>query len=330
MFKKELNLIGTIRCRISSGFLAFPLWLFSFWRQQEGLPLLTNIASAGVIVISTGSVTLADAPSNKDASQNTLASVVSRQRAQLNRAALLEMSGPQSPRDITNPEGSNRTVFGNAPNRRLMNLCNIHFHDGAEHRGSEFNRYAGNTDGSGYESGYLYSGQLTRDELKPLAMNRGSDGHRTLQPGSTIEIHYVYTTANVKPGSTLASCHSPEHRNPQLRVEAVIAVLVNNRRAANFSTITRLSKGNGYHSAPSLPDNLGTPVVYSGSTTGPSYNTRPSPYQVTWSVRPKVLKVDALSVDEWLRSNQFKEDHAHGVRNLIINPALLSRIQPVN
>lgn len=116
-------------------------------------PILANITSAGVSVISTGSVTLADAPNNNDASQNAPASVVTRQRAQLNRAALLEISGPQSPRDITNPEGRNRTVFGNAPNRQMMNLCNIQLHDGAEHRGSEFNRYAGNANESGYESG---------------------------------------------------------------------------------------------------------------------------------------------------------------------------------
>ena len=292
--------------------------------------ILASAASAGVIVISTDSVSLADAPDNNDASQNAPATVITRQRAQLRRAALQEMSGPQAPRDITNPNGSNRTIFGKAPKRQLMNLCNIHLHNGAEHRGTNFSTYAGQGDGSGYDSGYLYTGKLTPEELKPVSLKRGSDGHKSLQSGDTIEVHYVYSTANVKPGPTLASCLSPENSNPQLRVEAVIAVLVNDRRAADFSNITRHSVENGYHSAPNLPDNLGQSIVYSGSTTGPGYNTKPSPFQVTWSVRPKVLKVDVLSVEQWLRGNVFKEDHAHGVRNLIINPALLSRIQAVN
>lgn len=72
---------------------------------------------------------------------------------------------------------------------------------------------------------------------------------------------------------------------------------------------------------------LGAPVVYAGSTTGPTYNEAGSPYQVTWSVRPQVLRVSIRSVDAWLRDNVFAEDHAHGVRNLVINPDLLSPIR---
>ena len=211
-----------------------------------------------------------------------------------------------------------------------MNLCNIHIHDGAEHRGGEFKTYAGDGDGSGFGSGYLYSGSLSNAELKPVSMKSRSESHRTLPPGSTIEIHFVYSTARVKPGPTLASCQSPQNRNPQLRVEAVIAVLVNNRNAADFVTMAQHRVIDGYHAAPNIPDNLGRPVVYSGSTTGPSYNMRPSPYQVTWSVRPRVIKVDVLSVDQWLKANAFAEKHAHGVRNLIINPALLSPIRASN
>ena len=41
------------------------------------------------------------------------------------------------------------------------------------------------------------------------------------------------------------------------------------------------------------------------------------------------MKVDILSLASWLRSNPFDEDHAHGVRNLVIDTALLSRIQSV-
>jgi len=140
--------------------------------------ILASAASVGMIVISTNSVSLADAPDNNDASQNAPATVITRQRAQLRRAALQEMSGPQAPRDITNPNGSNRTIFGKAPKRQLMNLCNIHLHNGAEHRGTNFSTYAGNGDGSGYDSGYLYSGKLTPEELKPVSLKRGSEATR--------------------------------------------------------------------------------------------------------------------------------------------------------
>lgn len=63
---------------------------------------------------------------------------------------------------------------------------------------------------------------------------------------------------------------------------------------------------------------------YAGSTTGPSYNEKGSPLQASWSVRPDVMKVSIKSVAKWLEGNAFDEDHAHGVRNLVVNPALLS------
>jgi len=37
-----------------------------------------------------------------------------------------------------------------------------------------------------------------------------------------------------------------------------------------------------------------------------------------------VAKVNIESVGQWCKGNAFKEDHAHGVRNLVVNPRLLS------
>jgi hypothetical protein len=39
--------------------------------------------------------------------------------------------------------------------------------------------------------------------------------------------------------------------------------------------------------------------------------------KVSWSVRPRVLKVNAESVGLWCQGNLLNEDHAHGVRNLV-------------
>ena len=252
--------------------------------------------------------------------------VIAAQRAALQTATDGAGFGPQSPRDIGLHDGSNLRIFGFAPDYTRMNLCNIHFHEGAEHRGGEFTTYAGNGDGTGYGTGYLYNGTLTLAELTPYDHPVGDTGHGTLEPGDTIEVHFVHSTAQVLPGATLGSCLDDETGNPQLRVETQVMVLVNDDNAANFGRLAQVVDIDGYAQVPNLPNDMGDPVVYTGSTTGPSYNEAGSPFQVTWSVRPQVLRVSIRSVDAWLRDNPFSEDHAHGVRNLVINPALLSRI----
>lgn len=75
-----------------------------------------------------------------------------------------------------------------------------------------------------------------------------------------------------------------------------------------------------------IPDDTGKPIQYAGSTRGPAYNEKDSPFQVTWSVRPEVKKVHIDSVGAWCKDNSFNESHAHDVRNLVINPNLLSGI----
>jgi hypothetical protein len=284
------------------------------------------ILTAATLLLGPVASTRAEASEGHGA-QSVSASVIAGQDAELKKAAQAANSGPQAPRDLSNPKGSNPIVFSAAPNRAVMNLCNIHFHEGAEHKGGEYTTYVGNGDGHGYGGGYRYNGTLSAAELKPVSVKVGKTEHGELLPGSTIEIHFVHSSAPVKPGPTLGSCLSKENGNPQLRVEGVVAVLVNDRKAADFNTMAKLAVVNGYSAAPNIPDNLGKPVLYSGSTTGPKYNTIPSPLQVTWSVRPKVVKVDILTFAKWLENNPFKEDHAHGVRNLVKDPALLAPIQ---
>ncbi len=235
--------------------------------------------------------------------------------------------GPQSPRDIDVVEGNNNRAFGEAPVYAEMNLCNIHFHENAEHKGGEFSKYAGNGDGHGYGTGFQYAGKLSVAELAKIDKKIGSSKHGDLIPGDTIEVHYVHTTAKVKPGPTLGSCLSEAIKNPQLRVETQVYVLVNDDNALNFVELTKHDLKNGVYQAVNIPTNTGTAVQYDGSTTGPGYNEKSSPFQVSWSVRPKVAKVNIWSVDEWLKNNVYDEDHAHGVRNLVINPDLLSRIE---
>lgn len=231
--------------------------------------------------------------------------------------------GPQSPRDINAVAGSNARIFETAPAYTEMNLCNIHMHESAEHKGGEFTTYAGNGDGKGYGTGFKYDGELSESELATIDYEVGKGG---LVPGDTIEVHYVHSTAQVVPGPTLGACLSESIANPQLRVETQVFVLVNDAEALDFMELTEIAEVNGVQQAVNILSNTGEAVQYAGSTTGPGYNEAGSPLQVSWSVRPQVAKVDIKSVANWFADNVFDEDHAHGVRNLVLNTDLLSPI----
>jgi hypothetical protein len=239
--------------------------------------------------------------------------------------------GPQTPRDIDSLEGANNRVFTMASDAREMNLCNIHFHKNAEHKAMEFSIYAGDGDGHGYESGYQcnISKELSKAELTATAKPVCKSEHGELKPGDTIEVHWVHTSCDVKPGKGLGSCLSEACANPSLRVETQVFTLVNDPKALDFGTMDYDGNVvNGFHQAKAIPDNTGKPVEFMGSTTGPKYTEQAcSPLQVTWSVRPQCAKLDINSVGKWCENNVFEEDHAHGVRKLVVNPKLLSKIK---
>ena len=90
---------------------------------------------------------------------------IEKQRVMLAKNTAGKGFGPQSPRDIDLVDGTNPILFSTAPESSKMNLCNIHFHKNAEHKGGEFTTFAGDGDGHGYNSGYKYSGKFTQNEL---------------------------------------------------------------------------------------------------------------------------------------------------------------------
>ncbi len=231
-----------------------------------------------------------------------------------------ENFGPQAPRDIDSVTGENSITFTMAPPASSMTLCNIHFHENAEHKAKDFSIYAGEGH-DGYGSGYQcnISKNLSKSELAPTKEKICAGEHGDLQPGDTIEVHWVHTSCDVKPGPTLGSCVSKACVNPELRVETQVFTLVNDPNALNFNEL-KLAKD--------LPEDTGESVEFLGSTTGPKFSGQVcSPYQVTWSVRPKCARLDINSVGEWCKDNVFNEGHAHGVRKLVTNPKLLSNIK---
>ena len=244
---------------------------------------------------------------------------------------ICKAAGPQTPRDIDSLSGENARIFSLAPSYEEMNLCNIHFHENAEHKAKEFSIYAGDGD-HGYDSGYQcnISKTLSPAELKPTEEKICKGKHGDLVPGDTIEVHWVFTSCDVAPGKGLGSCVSDTCANPNLRVETQVFTLVNDSNALDWNTLTYDgNKANGLHQPKALPENTGKSVEFTGSTTGPSYSeSKCSPYQVSWSVRPQCAKLDINTVGKWCADgNVFKEDHAHGVRKLVTNPKLLSEIK---
>lgn len=234
--------------------------------------------------------------------------------------------GPQTPRDISNVEGSNDVMFPLAPNYTTMNLCNIHSHVNAEHKGPGFSVFVDDSENGGYSCNETDT--LTEAQLQDPTNGEGA--YKGVKPGDTIEVHWVHTTCDVEPGQGLGACLSESCANPSLRVETQVFLLVNDDNALDFNDFDYAgTMVDGYHQAKAIPSNTGEPVVFRGSTTGPSFTQETcSPLQVTWSVRPQCAMLDISSLHAWAANDEvFKEEAAQGVRQLVTEPSLLSPIQ---
>lgn len=232
-------------------------------------------------------------------------------------------AGPQTPRDISSALGLNTVTFARAPAATELNLCNIHTHTNAEHKGPGFSVFVNDTDQGGYACNE--TAELTEAELAPL------DGaYKGAKPGDTIEVHWVHSSCAVTPGEGLGSCLTETCTDPLFRVEAQTFLVVNDPDAADFMDFSYGgTMRNGLHQAKAIPTGTGEPVEFLGSTTGPKFDqSNCSPFQVTWSVRPMCMKVDMASLHRWAESgNVFNETESHGVRQLVTAPELLSPIE---
>lgn len=230
--------------------------------------------------------------------------------------------GPQTPRDITSAHGTNQRLFALAHPASAMNLCNIHFHGQAEHKGPGFSQFAGTGEHGGYQCNE--TGSLTAAELEDPTGGHGAC--HGVEPGDTIEVHWVYTSCDVSPGEGLGACLSDKCANPALRVESQMFLVANDPQALEFTDFTYPGAAtDGLHQARALPTGTGEPVVFAGSTTGPKYTEQAcSPLHVTWSVRPTCARVDVSSLHGWCGGNVLEEDHAHGACGER-NPLLQSR-----
>jgi hypothetical protein len=214
--------------------------------------------------------------------------------------------------------------FDLAPPPEELNLCNIHTHTNAEHRGPGFDRFVGD----GEHGGYACSRTDPLTAAQRTDPFDGKGAFKGVHPGDTIEVHWVYSSCDVSPGEGLGACLSEECTDPQLRVEAQAFLVINDPEAADFSDFTYAGAQGELHQPKVLPTGTGEPVVFRGSTTGSSYSaSKCSPLRVTWSVRPNCTELDISSLHAWAEAgNVFNETKSHGVRPLVTEPALLSPI----
>ena len=231
--------------------------------------------------------------------------------------------GPQTPRDIASSAGLNAVVFPFAPPASEMNLCNIHTHTNAEHSGPGFSVFVSDADDGGYACNE--TADLTAVELAPA-----EGAYQGVEPGDTIEVHWVHTTCAAAPGEGLGACVPDTCSDPLLRVEAQAFLVVNDPDALDFTAMAY--GGNvieGLHQARMIPVATGEPVLFRGSTTGPSYDQSTcSAAQVTWSVRPQCARLDINSLHRWAeQGNVFNETGSHGVRQLVTALELLAPIE---
>ena len=230
-----------------------------------------------------------------------------------NTPAPCERVGPQSARDIEMKFGTNPVRFSQAPPIERLKLCDIHFHRFAEHKipGS----VAAQPPGKGFVCPIP-----RRARFSPEGEIADRKVCESVGLFDTVEVHWVYTTCNVDPAPCLGSCFSKSCLNPELRVAAQLFYVTpdNYPRAIDWADA-------GYDTTPPRPHRN---VEYMGSTTGSVFNgvNTCSPYQATWSVSPRCLPLTMASLGSWCERNEFDERKPHGVRDLVTDPKLLSRI----
>lgn len=203
--------------------------------------------------------------------------------------------------------GDNETDYGEAPDLAGMNLCDVHYHRNAEHKANDYFDFIDTGDD---HAGYACTGFIPPD---PNA-DRGDVG---VVEGDTVEIHWVYTncdtTSNgvVLNGTGLNACLTNTCANPRLTVVSQVFVAEERGEVRSLDS-------------PMQHDDLR--VSYTGSTTGPTYsNDHCSSLQVFWDVKTTChYSLDLRALERFARQ---KGEHAHGVRELVIDPALLSPIE---
>ena len=113
----------------------------------------------------------------------------------------------------------------------------------------------------------------------------------------TDDLDRVHRRCDAAPGEGLGACVPEGCDDPLLRVEAQVFLVVNDPETLDFTAMDYGgTDADGLHQAKMIPATAGEPVLFRGSTTGPSCDqSNCSPVRVTWSVRQLVTAPELLS-----------------------------------
>jgi hypothetical protein len=205
---------------------------------------------------------------------------------------------PQAPRDLSLAGGVHEATIP-GPGDEAQWLCNVHFHDPLEHAGV----------------GLCPEVTAGGDDVCVPAEAGGED--EPVRAGDIIEVHWVYSScqpAGTPPpeaGQGLAPCVCDGGQI--LRVRAQVYVV--DSGDADASSLL----------AP--PDGVAL-ASYAGSTTGSKYDGVCSEVAVNWEVGTECHSLSRPALGAWCEDNVFGEGTAHGPRELITEPSLLSPFDP--
>lgn len=243
---------------------------------------------------------------------------------------------PQSPRDVSPTysagTGVARSVAHHASVSTLKHV-NTHYHLGAEHKSSgEYDKL--HTTSRKLLSGDTEYGFYCDDVAAVSALTSAQKAAYDFQycketeVGKTYEMHYVYSSGGKAMGDGLGGAFAVQN-NPTVVVRGQVFHIVNDA-AYDLPSGSNLMEGM-LQSFPGTTGaaatlNLNDVTVYSGSTTGRSYNNADScsPYQITWQVDQKCRLISAKSFDDMCKKMKYDhgmsaDAHPHQSRDLVSN-----------
>lgn len=247
---------------------------------------------------------------------------------------LCVVSEVQSPRDLTPGAQGSRSAKAavlTVDQTEKLELTNVHFHYGAEHKSTEYSDStiadAWDAAQAGHDDHRRLSGDDHSNPRPGFMCDASSVSEEDLMPyefqycggnmnvGDSYEVHYVHSSAgggDIEDGLG-AAVRARGQLNPMVAVQAMVFLIVNDDSAAHIDMDLVHGWGHSEH-----PD----AVMYAGSTTGTSWDNEVcSPWTVTWHVDRACHQITAASFDnmckDLIEMGLDKDVYAHNSRTIV-------------
>jgi hypothetical protein len=240
-----------------------------------------------------------------------------------------DFAGPQTPRDVSGPDGSNSyKVEGlqRTTSTEGMRVCNVRFHRFAEHRSQGQYDVDKGRDGWACRSADASSGDL---QAAP-GEDGGLDEEALVRDGDTVEVQWAHTTC---PQELIDEAIAAALEKDPMASTGLAPCACPGAEIVFEARVFRISKDSGLDTLTNTPPPpTGELARYFGSTTGTLYDGKCSPIQSGWRVDRSCGELKLSALEGWLQdprgAKRFNESRPHGVRELVTDPKLLSRLDP--